>query len=108
VMRKVSEEISAEAASACMGPATHLSTLKAQLGITQNQSEAWAAYVAAVLSNRQRMEATLGADAPFGALADRLAALMVMRRAGSQLFGCLSTPQRIRAGVLLPLCCQSG
>jgi hypothetical protein len=90
-----------------MGPARYLAGLKAQLGITQHQSEAWTAYVAAVLPNRQRMEGAFGADAPFGALADRVAALMAMRRAGSQLHGCLSAPQRIRAGVLLPLCCQS-
>jgi hypothetical protein len=71
------EKRSGEKRSACMGPATYLGGLKA---LTQHQNEAWAVYVAPVLSNRQRMDAACGVDAPFGALADRLAPLLAMRR----------------------------
>jgi hypothetical protein len=82
----------------------HVAMLKAELGITQHQYEAWAAYVATVLSNRGRMEGAR--DAPFGSLADRLAALAAMQRASSRLYACLNTSQRDRAAGLLPLCCQ--
>jgi hypothetical protein len=105
-MHTISKKSSAQKTSACMGPATYLAGLKAQLDITQDQCEAWAAYVAVVLSNRQRMEDALDEDAPFGALADRLAALVAIRRAGSRVYACLNAAQRISAGVLLPLCCQ--
>jgi hypothetical protein len=76
------------------------------MGITQHQYEAWEAYVGTVLSNRRRMEGALGADAPFGSLADRLAALAAMRRASARLYACLNASQRDRAAGLLPLCCQ--
>jgi len=92
-MRTACEESSAQEASAWMGPGTHLAGLKAELSITQNQSGAWGAYVATVLSNRQRMEVALGTDAPSEHLPP-LAALVAMRRAGSQLYGCLTIAAR--------------
>lgn len=75
------------------GGERHVARLKAELGITQQECEAWAAYVAALLSNRRRMEGAL-AHAPFGSLADRLAALTAMRRASSRLYACLSAATR--------------
>jgi hypothetical protein len=78
-MRTISEKTRARAG----GQKRVAARLKAELDIRQHQYEAWAAYVANLQSNRQRMERTGNPDAPFGALADRLAALTAMRRASS-------------------------
>jgi hypothetical protein len=95
-----------EKTNAYTGAAKYLARLEAELGITERQAGAWAAYVAALQSNRHRMEGALGADAPFGGLTDRLAALAAMRRATARLCACLNGSQRERVGMLIPLCCQ--
>jgi len=95
-----------EMTSACIGAERYMAGLKAELGITERQSKAWAAYVAALQSNRERMEAAVPEHGPFGPVADRLAALAAMRQATSRLYARLSTPQRDRAGKVIPLCCQ--
>jgi hypothetical protein len=80
--------------------------LRAELGITESQSEAWAVYVAALGSNRERMERTASKDSPFGTTTERLANLAGMRQATSQLHARLTAAQRDRAIAVLPLCCQ--
>jgi hypothetical protein len=92
--------------NAYTGAEKYLARLEAELGITEHQRGAWAAYVATLQSNRDRMEGGLGGDAPFGALADRLAAVAAMRRATARLCACLNGSQRERVGMLIPLCCQ--
>lgn len=84
----------------------YIASLKAGLRITESQSEAWAAFVDALQSNRERIQSAAGESAPFGAIADRLAALGAMRRVTSRLYVDFNASQREAAGRLLPLCCQ--
>jgi hypothetical protein len=95
-----------EKTSAYTGAEKYFAGLKAELGITEHQRGAWAAYAATMQSNRHRMEGAFAVDATFGTLADRLAALAAMWRTTSRLYACLNTSQRDRAGTLIPLCSQ--
>ena len=58
----------------------YIADLEARLRITESQSEAWAAFVDTLQANRERMQSAACESAPFGATADRLAALGAMRR----------------------------
>jgi hypothetical protein len=79
-------------------------SLKAQLGITEDQSRAWAEFAATLSANRRRMQRTDDED-PFGLVEDRLVALGSMRRAAGELFSVLRADQECKALQLLPLCC---
>ena len=79
-------------------------SLKAQLGITEDQSRAWAEFAATLSANRRRMQRTDDED-PFGLVEDRFVALGSMRRAAGELFSVLRADQQCKALQLLPLCC---
>jgi hypothetical protein len=87
------------------GAAGHLSSLKAQLAITEDQLRAWVEFAATLSANTRRMHRTDDEDQPFGLVEDRLAALGSMRRAAGELFSVLRADQQHKALQLLPLCC---
>jgi hypothetical protein len=84
----------------------YMAGLGADLGITENQTAAWAEFAEVLRSNRRRMRAV--DSHPFGAEQDRLAALVAMRQAARPLFARLNASQQQSARKLLPLCCQLG
>jgi LTXXQ motif family protein len=86
------------------GAAGHLASLKAQLGITEDQSRTWAKFAATLSANRRTMQRNEMKD-PFGRVEDRLVALGSMRRAAGELFSVRRVDQQCKALQLLPLCC---
>jgi len=87
------------------GAADYVSSLKAQLAITEDQLGAWVEFAATLSANRRRMQRADGEDQPFGLVEDRLSALESMRRATGELFPVLRADQQRKALHLLPLCC---
>jgi hypothetical protein len=83
----------------------YVPALKAELAITEVQSQVWAAFAETLSANSHRMQRTDDEDQPFGLIEDRLTALGSMRRAAGELFRVLRAEQRCKAVHLLPLCC---
>ena len=83
----------------------YVAALKAQLAITEDQSQVWAEFAATLSANSRRMQRTDDEDQPFGLVEDRLTALGSMRRAAGELFPVLRAEQQCKALHLLPLCC---
>jgi hypothetical protein len=87
------------------GAAGYVASLKAQLGITEDQLRAWAKFAATLSANSRRMQRTDDGAEPFGLLQDRLAALCSMRQAAAELLRVLNPAQQRKAFQILPLCC---
>jgi hypothetical protein len=85
--------------------AGYVASLKAKLGITKDQLQAWAKFAATLSANRRRMQRSNDEDEPFGLLHDRIAALRSMRQAAAELLLILNPAQQRKALQILPLCC---
>ncbi len=92
--------------SRASGAERYVAGLEVELGITQDQAEAWASFAECLWANARRMRgAACAPDQPFGKLQHRLAAAAAMRLATEELFKLLAPAQRRSAARLLPLCC---
>jgi hypothetical protein len=88
------------------GCESYEASLRRKLSISEDQMDAWAIFAATLWANHRRLaDIGTGAQEPFGALENRLAALRSMRDAAAQLFAVLGSAQKTRAMQLLPLCC---
>jgi hypothetical protein len=98
-------------------PAQRLARLKAEIGITQAQTEAWDAYAKVVQDTAAQLRAARGERKPFSFLemstADRLALLMkrrdereqaraAVKGAAEKLLAVLDDAQKVRALLTLP------
>jgi hypothetical protein len=93
-------------ASRASGAERYVAALKAELGITEDQAEAWAGFAECLWANARRMGGPACApDLPFGRLQDRLAAAAAMKLASEELFKLFAPAQWRSAERLLPLCC---
>lgn len=90
------------------GAEAYVAGLKAMLSIGPDQIGAWSAFADALSCCHRRMASDhANGDEPFGALADRLAALERIRLAVRQLLDVLSPAQQGVAAQVLPLCSLS-
>jgi hypothetical protein len=88
------------------GVNSYAADLKAKLCIAADQVGAWSVFADALSGNHRRMAGrNANGDEPFGALADRLAALAHVSQAGRVLMDALSPEQQHIAAQVLPLCC---
>ena len=100
------ESVDQSVDAGALGAMRPVAGLRAELIITPDQSHAWERFAAALMSNRERIEAVMTtADEPFGSVDERLAALAQMRRSAAMLLEVLDPGQRRIAMQMLPLCC---
>lgn len=88
------------------GVDSYAADLKAKLRIAADQVGAWSVFADTLSGNHRRMAGrNASRDEPFGALAERLAALAQVSQAGRALMDVLSPEQQHVAAQVLPLCC---
>jgi hypothetical protein len=91
------------------GAEAYVAGLKARLSIGPDQIDAWSAFADALSRSRRRTASgSANGEEPFGALADRLAALERIRHAAGELLDVLSPAQQGVAAQVLPLCALPG